>query len=183
MHLPRRVFLDANVVNFILDHDGCIFENEPMPQELPERDKEDIDSLQAVFATGERAMWELAVSPITYREISATTDPLRRYRLQRWFGEIWTYWRDCYNEDGTLNDDYAIELSNKLSPSQVLSAFPDRTDRELICHAIAYECDAFCTRDHKTILNRRERVSNLPLAIISPNEWWQTIKPYCGLWR
>jgi hypothetical protein len=182
MNLPRRVFLDTNVVNFVLDYDGCIFENETVPSELPSRDKEDVEALRKIFATGERAMWELAVSPRTYLELSATSSPLRRRRLEGWFREVWDYWMDCLHEDEMLKDRLASPRSEKRALLDMLTPFPDATDRDLIRDAIAYECDAFCTRDHKTIIKRRERVPDLPIAILSPREWWLALEPHCNLW-
>jgi hypothetical protein len=181
VNVPRRVFLDTNVVNFVLDHDGCIFENEVPRLGLSIHDLADIDALQLIFATGQRAHWELAVSPITYAEILATTNIDRKNSLQRWFGEIWAYWRDCFNEDGTLSDVYAHELATKLDATTFLAIFPDAIDRELISHAIAYECDAFCTRDRRTILKHVGRSEKLPLEIISPAEWGQRVQKVAGL--
>ena len=175
MHLPRRVFLDTNVVNFVLDHGASIFDGEVPQEGLSHRDLEDVDALHLIFRTGERAHWELAISPLTYAEISQTRDPARRASLERWFAEVWTYWRECFAEDGTLSDEYAEELAMTMAQSEQLKAFPDETDRRLICHAIAYECDAFCTRDHKTILRRTKLAPALPLAIFSPKEWGEHI--------
>ena len=95
MQLPRRVFLDTNVVNFILDHGGSIFEGEPPENHLSERDLADIKALHFVFLTGERAHWELAVSPLTYQEISAlrhfvwnTTISFSQRRCERMGGQV-----------------------------------------------------------------------------------------------
>ena len=182
MDLPRRTFLDTNVVNFVLDHGECIFENATLPSALPAQDLADIDALQLIFSTGQRAHWELAVSPLTYAEILETRDPGRRADLQRWFGEIWAYWRGYFDEDGTLSDAYAEELGRRVSQSSLLLAFPDAHDRELICHAIAYGCDAFCTRDRKSILKRGARAPKLPLELLSPAEWGRRVQRYAGLW-
>lgn len=175
MNLPLRVFLDTNVVNFVLDHGACIFEGEAPPESLSKTDLADLQALHLIFLTGERAHWELAVSPLTYQEISQTPDLNRRKDLEHWFGEVWCYWRDCFAEDGTLNDAYAEELEQKLADSSLLQCFPDKSDRALICHAIAYQCDAFCTRDRKTILKKLKGAPKLPLEVLSPSEWGERI--------
>ena len=171
MQLPRRVFLDTNVVNFVLDHGPSIFDGEDPQGQLSETDLADLQALHLIFVTGERAHWELAVSPLTYEEISRTPDPRRRKDLAHWFGEVWSHWRDCFNEDGTLSDKYAEELAAKLANSTLLESFPDEADRILLCHAIAYECDAFCTRDRKTILKKVKLAAKLPLQVMSPANW------------
>ncbi len=175
MQLPRRVFLDTNVVNFILDHGGSIFDGESPEEHLSERDLADLEALHLVFLTGERAHWELAVSPLTYQEISQTQSPVRRASLESWFREVWVHWRECFAEDGTLSDEYAEELAARVVDSTLLQAFPDKADRRLICHAIAYECDTFCTRDNKTILKKARLVTKLPLEILSPGQWGERI--------
>ncbi len=175
MHLPRRVFLDTNVVNFVLDHGMSIFEGQEPQQLLSDTDLADLQALHLIFLTGQRAHWELAVSPLTYQELSKTPDMKRRSDLERWFSEVWCYWRECFTEDGTLNDEYAVQLEQRLAGSALLQCFPDASDRALICHAIAYQCDAFCTRDRKTILKRLKAAPELPLEVLSPAEWGERI--------
>jgi len=175
VQLPRRVFLDTNVVNFVLDHGESIFDGEEPDAATSDTDLADVRALHLIFLTGERTHWELAVSPLTHKEIMQTTDHHRRQSLERWFNEVWCHWRDCMAEDGGLSDDYADELASKVGSSSLLLTFPDVQDRILICHAIAYECDAFCTRDRRTILKRVSRAPALPLEIMSPAEWGEPI--------
>lgn len=182
MNLPRRVFLDTNVVNFIVDHDAYIFEDEDDDiANLSPRDRADLEGLRLVFETGQRANWELVVSDTTYAELLATADENRRRVLLRLFQELWAYWRDCFAEDGTLCDTHARELARKLELGGVLSMFPDASDRELLAHAVAYECDAFCTRDRKTILQNVDRSPRLSLEIISPATWGERIEKVAAL--
>jgi hypothetical protein len=82
-----RTLLDKNVVNFILDHDEFIFENRDPPDHLNARDIADADALSWVVTVDQRARWQIAVSPLTYQETTATTDPDRRASFQRWFGD------------------------------------------------------------------------------------------------
>lgn len=177
MNTPRRVFLDTNVINFIVDYDGYIFEGEDDEIEtLSKIDRADLEGLRIVFETGQRAQWELVVSNTTYAELMATVDERRRKALLGVFQEILVYWRDCFEEDGTLSDAHAYELARKFEIGKVLSVFPDSSDRELLAHAIAYECDAFCTRDRRTILRYADRAPQLPLEIISPAIWGERIE-------
>jgi hypothetical protein len=64
----------------------------------------------------------------------------------------------------------------------ILDVLPDIEDRLLICDAIIYKCDCFCTRDWKTILRNRSHLKSLPVDIITPTEWWDMIEPYARLW-
>ncbi len=182
MNLPRRVFVDTNVVNFIVDHDAYIFEGEDNGiANLSPRDRADLEGLRLVFETGQRAHWEMVVSDATSAEILATADEHRRRVLLRLFEELWVYWRDCFAEDGALCDRHASELARKLESGGVLSMFPDASDRQLLAHAIAYECDAFCTRDRKTISRNVDRSPRLPFEIISPAVWGERIEKVAPL--
>ena len=100
--VPRRVFLDTCVVNFILDYGEQIHENVSAPAAAGDRVVQDIDALHDIFLTGQRAMWQLAVSPHTYQEVIQTRDAVRRHHLETWFFEIWQYWRGIIDQDDDL---------------------------------------------------------------------------------
>lgn len=182
MEIPGRVLLDTNVINFILDWGRPIFENEEIPSFVLPTDVEDILALRGVFQTGQRASWQLAISPVSYREIMNTRDPRRRDTLETWFADLWTYWRWFFEQDPSLSDSHAESLARRVVPTHLLKAFPQPVDRELICHAIAYGCDGFCTRDRNTILMRSHGASGVPPVFLSPLDWWQKIVPYPALW-
>jgi hypothetical protein len=180
--IPNRILLDTNVVNFTLDWGEAIFDGGEIPNGLPARKVRDILGLQGIFMAGQRASWQLAVSPKTYEEVTNTADPCRQARLRGWFNELWLYWREIFRNEG-LDDLEVAALAKKLASSEVLGAFPDSPDRELIADAIAYNCDTFCTRDYRSILRHREKVDTLlQLRFITPAEWWDELKPYAPLW-
>lgn len=181
MDIPGRVLLDTNIVNFILDWGEVIHDGGGIPAGVSERDAEDILALRDIWLTGQRASWQLAVSPRTYAEVSATTDPIRRAALDTWFQELWLYWREFFKQD-ELSDLDADSLARRLVPSEILAVLPDLSDRELLAHAVAYGCDAMCTRDRKTILRHRDKLRLVPVRILTPTEWWAAISKYAALW-
>jgi hypothetical protein len=180
--LPGRVFLDTCVVNFILDYGGEIHENEAAPDNTDDRTLRDIQALRNVFFVGERSHWQLAISPHTWQEVNQTRNPHRRHNLESWFHDIWQHWCDVVHQDDDLPTFIEAErLRVGLLSSGNLGAFPDLADRVLICDAVAYRCELFCTRDWSTVLRHRESVEHLPLDIVSPVEWWARIEPYARL--
>jgi hypothetical protein len=179
--VPNRIFLDTNVVNFTLDWGAAIFDGGSIPDELPAKDIDDILALQGIFTTGQRAMWQLAISPKTYDEIMGTQDKGRRQELKGWFNELWLYWREYFRNEG-LSDEHAASLGRRLGDSQFLATFPDPPDRELIAHAIAYGCDLFCTRDRRSIIRHREKAPDLGIRFATPAEWWIDLRPWAALW-
>ena len=181
--IPGRVFLDTNVVNFILDHGEQIHDGVEIPVACSPRVQSDIEALINIFLTGQRASWQLAISPHTYCEVTATTDPTRNYELTRWFFEIWHYWREFLHSDTTFPSfSQAEETRLQLLASGNLDVLPDISDRILVCDAIVYGCDALCTRDWSTILKFRDDLRDLPLKIITPTEFWEEIRPWAAIW-
>ncbi len=176
-----RVLLDTNIVNFILDWGEAIHDGGEIPAHVPDRDVEDILALREIWLTGQRASWQLAVSPRTYDEIAETTNQVRRTALEGWFGELWLYWRAFFDQY-QLSESNADLLARQLVPSKILAVLPDYSDRELLAHAIAYDCDAMCTRDRRTILRHRDKLARVPVRILTPTEWWAAISNHAGLW-
>lgn len=165
-----------------LDHGEEIHDGVAPQADAPERVVRDVDALYNVFLTGQRAQWQLAVSPHTYQEVVRTQDPHRRHHLERWFLEVWQYWRDIIDQ----NDDLPtfIEAENRrlqLLASATLDVLPDAADRVLLSDAVVYRCELFCTRDWTTILKHRSQLTGVPVEIVTPAKWWQRVRPYAGL--
>lgn len=179
---PGRVFLDTCVVNLILDFGEQIHDGVAVPPQVGEREAADIEALYNLFLVGQRAMWQLAISPHTYFEIARTRDENRRSDLDHWFQELWQYWRSTIE----ANDDLPtfIEAEDhrvKALGSRDLDILPDVRDRVLICDAIVYRCEVFCTRDWSTILRHRDGLHGLGIEILTPSEWWLRVRPYAAL--
>jgi hypothetical protein len=179
MNIPGRVLFDTNVVNLSLDFGKFIFDGGDLPGDLASALHDDVTALEGIFFTGKRAGWQLAISPITYREIINTRSDFRRADLLRWLNEIWLYWREIFYQEA-LSDDCADSLVERFVESTPVAVLPDVADRALIAHAIAYKCDGFCTRDQRTILRYQDKLHELRLQFLSPFEWWH--KPYAALW-
>lgn len=181
--IPGRAFLDTSVVNFILDYGEQIHNGARYPENISQRAARDIESLKYIFLTGQRASWQLAISPFTYKEVISTNDPSRRYYLENWFFEIWRYWREIIEQNNDMPSFLEAEkVRAELLASGILEILPDLEDRILICDAIVYRCDCFCTRDWKSILRHRDNLGTLPLRIVTPTDWWMLIEPYARLW-
>jgi hypothetical protein len=180
--LPDRVFLDTCVVNLILDFSEQIHNGAAIPDGVNERTASDIEALYNVFLVGQRAHWQLAVSPHTYQEVIGTVDARRRRSLETWFFELWQYWRDIVDADNDLPSFIDAEHRRvRLLSSNMLEVLPDLADRVLVCDAVVYNCDLFCTRDWTTILRHRNQVQGLPFDVVTPAEWWARVQPFAAL--
>lgn len=174
--IPRRVFLDTNVINRLVKWRDQVFEQCPIPPDTEHKLAIDIEALMHVFYVGSRAYWELVASPKTLEELSQTRDPALRDELLDY--GIMVVDQHPHSE----NRMFALDFSRRLVDTPFVAALPDRADRELIGHAIGLGCDAFCTCDRATILSKRDRLPQLPLRILTPAEWWAHVKPWAGLW-
>ena len=181
--VPGRIFLDTCVVNFILDHGEQIHDGAPLPVGTSKRVVRDIEAMYNIMLVGQRAMWQFAISPHTYQEIAATCDKRRRHQLETWFGDLWQYWLYVIHENDDLPSFVEAEDTRvRLLASGSLDVLSDMADRVLVCDAIVYRCELFCTRDWTTVLKHRDDLKGLPLSIVTPAEWWSRIQPYAQLW-
>jgi len=181
--VPGRIFLDTCVVNFMLDYGEQIHDGTPIPTDTSNHITRDIEAMYNIMFVGQRAMWQLAISPHTYQEIAATSDEVRRYQLETWFSDLWQYWQGIIHAADDLPSFVEAEdIRVRLLASGSLDVLSDMSDRVLVCDAVVYRCGLFCTRDWTTILKHRDGLKGLPLSIVTPAEWWAKIQPYASLW-
>ena len=172
--MPRRMFLDTNVVNLLVRYSEQVFEQAPLPSGLTETRAHDIEALMHVFYVGARADWDILGSRKVLDEISQTPDANLKAELLDYAVHL----VELPSEDG----DYAANLGRRLIDAPFTAALPDAADRELIGNAVGFQCDVFCTCDRRTIIRRRHQVTQLPLRILTPPEWWAHVKAWAGLW-
>src|SRR5439155_6558979 len=109
-------------------------------------------------------------------------NPQRRHELERWFGDVWQYWHNILQRSEDLPTFIEAEhIRVGMLANGALDVLSDLFDRVLICDAVVYNCDLFCTRDWSTILRHRPQLSALPIEIVTPVEWWARIQPYAAL--
>jgi hypothetical protein len=177
--IPCRVFLDTNIVNCLVKWRRCVFEMEDPPPDLDSTLLWDIESLMHVFHVGARAQWDIVASHKVIDELAQTKNGELREELLEYGVDLASYSAFNGNDDDHC---YADDLARRLRDSSFVSALPDINDRDLIAHAVAYNCGAFCTRDRRSIHSKRDTLRSLPIKILTPAEWWQHIKPWAGLW-
>ena len=172
--VPAKIFLDTNVVNLIVEWPEHIFEQVPVPPGVDECTAHDVEALMHLFYSGQRASWQLVASAKTIEEISQTADDRVREELLDYAIEV--------ADRTSATSRHGRDLGRRLYDSSLLGALPDPSDRELVGNAIGMNCDVFCTRDHRTIIRKRHFLPKLPLRILTPVEWWRSVKPWAGLW-
>lgn len=173
--IPRRIFLDTSVVNTMVKHSPNVFEQEPLDPTLESVLAEDVESLMHIVAVSGRGQWEFVSSNAMLEELSQTRSEEVRKALLDYGVELVEV--DCKEEEVGFREDF----SRRLIRSSLLQEMPDVSDRLLLAHAIAMQCDVFCTRDRSTIVSKRSLLPKLNIRILTPKEWWATLRPWAGL--
>ncbi|MCW5680474.1 MAG: hypothetical protein KIS70_04035 [Xanthobacteraceae bacterium] len=173
--LPRKIFLDTNVIGTLVEHGATIFEHEGFPENVDATLADDIEALMHISAVSTRANWMLFACKKTLEELANTKDAILRDALLD-YGSCFVDYHD--------GDDwrYAADFARRLKDSKFVSAISGRADRELISNAVGLGCDVFCTRDRSTIISKRDALRQIPMRILTPAEWWRHIRPWAGLW-
>jgi hypothetical protein len=127
-NIPRRIFLDTNVVNLLVKHGEQVFEQAAISADLDPTRAFDIEALMHVFTIGARANWNILASRKTLDEIGQTSDPYVR-------DDLLDYAVQLVEFDGE-DSAHAASLGRRLVDAPFTSALPDPADRELIGNAI-----------------------------------------------
>jgi hypothetical protein len=140
----------------------------PLPTEVDSTLLGDIESLMHIFNVGRYADWDIITSNKAIEELSQTKNgELKEALLDYGVGLV----PPNFVVGDKLDPNYANDLARRLRHSRFMMHLPDYNDRDLIAHAIAMRCDAFCTRDIRTIHKKRKTLKALPIEILTPAEW------------
>lgn len=123
--IPRRTFLDTNVINCLVKWSDCVFEMNEPPSELNPLLREDIESLMHIFNVGRHANWDFLTSGKAIEELSQTRDDaLREELLEYGVGLV------GYGPGNSLECDrgYADDLARRLRDFSLFSV-PSRYQR------------------------------------------------------
>ena len=172
--VSRRVLFDTNLANLTLDHGDFIFDGGNGRGRHALHTLRDLNALRVPFALGSRGGWELAVSSIASAEIIRTPNSDWRENIPRWFSELGAYWRQILHA-ADLSDTHAGSLTRRLINSDFMQELPDKSDRILGLHAIAYSCNTFGIRHSKAVLRHRNHLTVLGLQFHSAAEWFGSL--------
>lgn len=170
----HRIFLDTSVVNLIVDHGEAIFDGYYDVSPTNNRINNNVYALYQLFLIGRRTPLEIIISPTTFKEVLNTSSPEKRAHLLNYSSEVWHYFTTLINENIELRE-RDILLSEEYLSTRDFVHLPDPNDRRLIVEALFYKCDTFCTTDWRTMLKHRDKLTSIPIKLITPFEWWQQL--------
>ena len=190
---PRRIFLDTNIVQNLHSFGEFIYDNYLAPEmhskveRLGSRFTDDIYALRDFMALGQRNDLPIAVSARMLKELEATPQPYKRFKLSVWGNELAHYFTSHFDEvqdevEGLgFSEARHFTHSQRADLSNMLKSLPDKSDRQLIVDALEYGCDIFLTMDYKTVGRYRDVVGQLGIQVMRPSELLKHISPSAGL--
>lgn len=185
--LPRRIFLDTNILQYLQDFGEFIFdhyqENEeclvsPKGKEISKGTPlyQEIEALRFLLLGIDRTNVELAVSGNTFKEVQRKQDS----GYTRWFFEMWDYWQTILRsyKDGIASEPDKLK---RFDGDTALLGRLSKNDTAIIRDAVSFDCNAILTTDK--FRNFREEVnSKYKIMILYPTDLWGLLKPWQALW-
>lgn len=187
--LPRRIFLDTNVLQYLQDFGEFIFdhyqENEgylisPRGRKILTGSAlyREIEALRFLLLGIDRTNVEFAVSENTFEEVKKKRDA----RYKQWFFEMWDYWQDILQQHKSRPPSKSAgSRLKKFDQDRSLLGRLSKADSIIIRDAIFFDCHAILTVDkfrnfHKEINDKYK------LMILRPTDFLNMIKPFQALW-
>ena len=191
--LPQLIFLDTNIVQNLRSFGEFIFDRVSTPDlekklsPLGPRVTADIYALADFMVLGVRAGWPLAVSPGTQREFRAMQDPNKRDALTAWEQRLADYFAETFDQSQGETEGSSYSETTRFTSLQrsrmadLLKAFPDKQDQQLLIDAVERGCDVFLTMDYKTIWQHRDKIKQFRLHVMRPVELLEYVRPWASL--
>lgn len=190
--IPRRIFLDTNVLQYLQDFGEYIFdhyqENENFLLSLRgKRIEKDNPLYLQIVALGDlflgisRTNLEFALSESVYREV---VQKKNSEEFLQWFYEMWDYWQNILNS-------YDKELVSKRAKRYYGLAKDDKSllgnlsvgDKKIVLDAIRLDCNALLTVDKFANNNFQKFIfKKYKLMVLHPTDLMEVIRPFRALW-
>jgi hypothetical protein len=188
VNIPHRIFLDTNVLQYLMDFGTYIFEHEREYDDKFVARKIDIKvgdklyyeilALHDIFLAIEYSIYQFALSESVYKEVIQKGDNY----FNQWFFDVWSHW------ESVLNDYSGIELFSKESEVRYKKALTDKSllgsysfkDQAILLDAIRFDCDTLLTVD-KFSRDQYKRIyvfDNYNLKILTPTDFMKLIESF-----
>ena len=189
--LPRRIFLDTNILQYLQDFGEYIFdhyienENYFLTTKGNRIDKNnslylEIIALREILLGIDGTNVEFALSEIVYEEVMARRD----YDFYMWFSEMWNHWQEtvgCY-EECPFSDESQAKYEMAYRDNALLGNLSGK-DRLIVLEAIRLDCNAILTVDKFADINKQNFIySRYNLWLLKPTDLMKILKPFRALW-
>lgn len=187
--LPRRIFLDTNILQYLQDFGEFIFDHYQENEDYlisPRGEKiltgaslyREIEALRFLLLGIDKSGMEFAVSKNTFEEVKKKRDT----SYKRWFFEMWDYWQNILREyDSGVPSEAANLRLKKFNKDQSVLGRLSESDSRIIRDAIFFDCHAVLTADKFRDLHK-EIKAKYKLMILHPTDLLKLIAPFQALW-
>jgi len=187
--LPRRIFLDTNVLQYLNDFGEFIFDHYQENEKYlisPEGRKilkgislyQEIKALRFLLLGINRTNIEFAISESTFKEVQAKKDD----GYTKWFFDVWDYWQSILQEQGDEipSTSAKLRLEEFDNDNSILGRL-SKSDKKIIRDAIFFDSNAILTTDKFKSIDK-DINGKYGLRVLSPNDLWELLKPWQALW-
>lgn len=182
--LPRRIFLDTNIVQYLNDYPDLVFEGFQEDILRTTKGKEilsgthlhsQLSSLSTIFTPVTRIPYQFAVSENVFEEVKNKNDR----SLENWFLELMSYWKSSI--DSTSFVGWGKRKLARAQGDYALQAGLSKKDFRILCDALLLECDCILTCDRYR--NRNEWIHDkYRIMVLYPTDLVEMIMPFRALW-
>lgn len=172
--LPRRIYLDTSTLQTIFDFGAEIFDGVEFTAvnraSRVEGLADEVDALRRILLVNQRAMFELAVTAASLREVHAR----HHDAYMKWAYEVAETWdSQCEGKDPpgsgvNLEDGHFGMLSTK--------------DRCLLQEALDWRCQAFLTMERRLPRAAKFLQYQTGLTVLRPTQYWSLLRPWAQLY-
>lgn len=189
--LPRRIFIDTNILQYLQDFGEYIFDHyidnenyflSPKGNRIDKNNRLywEIVALREILLGIDRTNVEFALSEVIHDEVANRLNN----EFYLWFCEMWNYWQET--AAGYAECPFSAESQVRYKTAYQDNALIknlSRQDRSVVLDAIQLDCNALLTVDKFANINKQSFVYNkYKLRILTPSNLVQTLKPFQALW-
>jgi hypothetical protein len=186
--LPRRVFLDSNVIQYLSDFGEFIFDNcmedasliTTRGKQIPEDTFlfNQLICLNRIFLGLDRTSIHFAISDFIYQEVQKKNDP----KLTSYFSELRQNWNTIIEENGenALTGYGKRKMARIQSDKSIINGL-SKSDFQVLSDALVLECDAILTCDRYR--NRQNWIyDKYRIMLLYPSDFMEIIQDFQALW-
>ncbi len=186
--IPKRIFLDSNILQYLQDFGEFIFDHYQETDEYLVSAKgnkilkdsklyNEIRVLKVLLLGLDRTNIEFAISQNTFAEVQRKQDD----SYMRWFFEMWDYWQNIIQAHKENVSSGPAKLK-KFDNDRSLLGRLSKDDSKIIRDAISLNCNAVLTVDRFRNLHK-EINDKYKMMVLYPTDLWGLLKPFQALWH
>lgn len=189
--LPKRIFLDSNIVKYLLDFGEYIYEgcNEDKTgfrdtsQKLITKTSRlfsEIEAMADIFRYIHRANFEFAISETVYQELSKKENP----HLSLWITDLNHHWQSVLESYQTpFSTEARIKYELAIKDVRFITNI-SKNDRAIILDAVRLDCNALLTVDRfADETNQKYILTKFGIMVLWPSDFIEMLKPFQALYN